>query len=98
FGNYLFKYQYLVVFIAFIAGDNYLFTRFKAIDDFVILRVLATDLDLAAICFLAVLVKNEYPTATCALEEGSARDDDAFCRLSEFQVNVIGLSTADIIR
>ena len=93
----LFKYQHLIILIALIAGNDHFFTGFEAVNDFVILRVLATDLDFAAICFLAVFVKNEDPAAACALEECSARDDDAFCRLSKFQINVIGLSTADII-
>lgn len=30
-------------------------------------------------------------------EKGSTRDDDTFCRLSKFQINVIGLSATDII-
>ena len=34
----------------------------------------------------------------CGLEEGAARDDDGLLRLAKFEVDVVGLARADVLR
>jgi len=59
------------------------------------LRVLATYLYGAAHGFVAFEYVN--PVAAGGLVEGAAGDDDALRGLSQLQVNVVGLSGADIV-
>ena len=62
------------------------------------LRVLATDAYVSAIGFLAILVEHENPLSACGLEEGAARDDDGLLGLAKFEVDVVGLARADVLR
>lgn len=94
----LLQHQDFVILVAFIAGNDYLFSCFQAFCYFIILRVLTADLDLTAIGFLAIFVEYEDPAAAGALEECSAWDDDTLCRLSQFQIDIISLTATDIVR
>ena len=61
------------------------------------LRVLTAYADIATIGFRTVLGENEDPLSACGLEERAARDDDGLFRLTQFEVDVIGLTCADIL-
>ena len=73
----LFQDEHFVVFVAFVAGDDDPFAFLQAFQYLVVLRVLASDADLAAVGFLAVFVEDENPVASRHLEEGAFRDEDA---------------------
>ena len=73
----LLQYEHFVVFVAFVAGDDDPFAFLQAFQYLVVLRVLASDADLAAVGFLAVFVEDENPVASRHLEEGAFRDEDA---------------------
>ena len=70
----------------------------QAVQYLVVLWILASNLNLTAVCLLAIRIEYEYPVAACALEEGALRDDDALGRLAQFQVDVVGLAGADVVR
>ena len=75
--NPSFQDEHFVVLVAFVARYDDAFALLQAFQYFVVLGVLASDADLAAVCFLAVLVEDEYPVAARYLEERSFRDEDA---------------------
>ena len=62
------------------------------------LWVLATYTDVATIGLRAILREDEDPLSACGLEEGAARDDDGLLRLAKFEVDVVGLARADVLR
>ena len=92
----LFQNEHFVVFVAFVTGDDDPFAFLQAFQYFVVLRVLASDADLAAVGFLAVFVEDENPVASCHLEEGAFRDEDALGGFAQLEVDVVGLSAADV--
>ena len=61
------------------------------------LRVLAAYADGATIGFVAIRGEYEDPLAASSLEERAARDDDGLLRLPQFEVDVIGLTCADVL-
>ena len=105
----LLQYKHFVVFVAFVARYDDPFAFLQAFQYLVVLGVLTSDADLAAVCFFAVLVEDENPVAALAvlvedenpvaarhLEERSFRDEDALGRFAQLQIDVIRLSAADI--
>ena len=61
--NPSFQDEHFVVLVAFVAGDDDAFALLQAFQHLVVLGVLTSDADLAAVCFLAVLVEDENPVA-----------------------------------
>lgn len=94
--NPSFQDEHFVVLVAFVAGDDDAFALLQAFQHLVVLGVLTSDADLAAVCFLAVLVEDENPVAARHLEERSFRDEDALGRFAQLQIDIIRLSAADI--
>ena len=81
-GTNLIKDQHFVISKTFVTGDDDLFAFFQALDDFVVLRILPSDADIAAIGFLPVLVDDEDPISARYLKEGSFGDEYALCGLA----------------
>ena len=77
-------------------GDNHL-AGMQTGCNFIILRILTGDRDVPANGSLAIGCNDEYPSATGILIEGSTWDHDGFGRLSETQIDVVGLACADIV-
>ena len=48
--------------------------------------------------FRAILVEHENPLSAGGLEERAARDEDGLLWLSQFEVDVVGLACADVLR
>ena len=72
----LFQFQYLIVLERLVATGDDAFARFQTFVHLVVLRVLTANADVAAVCLGAGLVENEYPVASCGLEEGAFGDED----------------------
>ena len=91
------KDQHVVVAVGFVTRNDYLFVRVESFGHFVELRILPSDLDFASESFFTVCRQDEYPTASGALVECPARDQQRLDGLSEFEVNVIGLPRPDVV-
>ena len=59
---------------------------------------MATDADVTAIGFAAALVEDEDPLSASSLEECAARNDDGLLGLPQFEVDIVGLACADVLR
>ncbi len=70
--------------------------RLQALRHFIVLGVLPADGYLAAISLLAILVEDEDPLTARHTVERALRDDDGLLRLSELQVDIVGLTCADV--
>ena len=92
------EYQHLIVAEVVVARGDDLFARLQAFEDFVVLRVLTADADLAFHGLAAVRGDYIYPFAAGLLVEGSARDEDGAFWLSELEVQIICLAGADVGR
>ena len=73
-------------------------TWFQALYYLIILRILTADGDLAAISLLATLVEDEYPLTARHTIKRAFRDDYCLLRLSELQIQIVGLTGSDIAR
>ena len=62
------------------------------------LGILAAYADVAAIGLAAVSREHKNPLAACGLEEGAAGDDDGLFGMTQFEVDVVGLTRADVLR
>ena len=94
--HYSLNYQYLAFAVVVVAAGEDTFAGAEAFEDFVILRVLATDDDGAF--FSAVGVGEDvYPLAAGVLVEAAAGDEDRLFALAQLQVEVVGLSGADVV-
>ena len=90
--------QYFVVLECLVSVGDDAFSWLKAFKHLIELRILSADADVAAVGVVATLVEHEDPLSAGGLEECAARNDDCLFGLSEFEVDVIGLSCADILR
>ena len=92
------KYQHFVVAEIVVTRCYHLLARLEAFEDFVELRVLTADADLA-LCRLAAFRRHYiYPFSTGLLVECTARDEDGVFRLTELEIEVVGLTCADVCR
>ena len=94
--NPSFQDEHFVVLVAFVARYDDPFALLQAFQYFVVLGVLTSDADLAAVCFLAVLVEDENPVAARYLEERAFGDEDALGGFAQLEVDVVGLSASDV--
>ena len=98
FHNALLNYQYFIILECFVATGNHALAWLQTFENLVILRILATYTDVATIGLRATLVEYKYPLASCGLEEGATRNDDGLLGLTQFEVDLIGLTRTDVLR
>ena len=61
------------------------------------LRILASDTDVATIGTRAILVEYEDPLSARSLEERTTWDEDGLLGLAQLEVEIIGLAAADVV-
>ena len=95
---YLLQQQYFVVLEGLVAAGDDTLAGLQTLEHLVVLWVLATDADVAAIGFLPALVKDKDLLAAGGLEEGATRDEHRLLGLAQFEVNIVGLARTDVFR
>lgn len=86
------KYQYFVVAEVVVAGGDDPLARFEAFEHFIELRVLAADAYLAPYGLSSFRSYHIDPFSSCLLVECSAWDQDCAFRLTELEVQIVGLT------
>ena len=94
----LFEYKYFIVTECAVVRRYDLFSRLKAFCDLIELRILTDDTDFSLYGLVSFRGDDIDPFPSCFLVECSPRYKYCFCRLSELEVKIIGLSGAYVVR